>query len=265
MATATGFTAERMLQIEKSTVVDGDVDVRGHLILKTREGTNIDAGSVIGPQGAAGLHGGIASVRDTVYGIPVTDSQKVALANKAALWYNVTLGRLESYYAVTGTAGLTVPGLAVGSAAGWLPVFFYEKLAKGVVSRFNNPATSVGIGSNFVPCDISQVLVTAGRWYRVTYQFVSLSMTGANLALEVDIRKSVTTDTTATGVSVDESSVVYTAPLSGAGHALNIEYLFKADVTETVNIKAVMKRVAGTGLVDISRRKLNIYDAGAQI
>ena len=57
MATVTGFTAERMLEIENTTVVDGDVNGSGHLILQTREGTPIDAGSVIGPTGPRGYNG----------------------------------------------------------------------------------------------------------------------------------------------------------------------------------------------------------------
>ena len=63
MATVTGFTAERMLQIEKTTVVDGDV-VGDNLILLTREGTQINAGNVRGPQGAVGPAGPVSSVND---------------------------------------------------------------------------------------------------------------------------------------------------------------------------------------------------------
>lgn len=51
MATVTGMKAERMLEIEANSVVDGDVNGSGHLILKTRGGSDIDAGSVIGPVG----------------------------------------------------------------------------------------------------------------------------------------------------------------------------------------------------------------------
>lgn len=58
MATINGFTAERMLEIEGSTVVDGDVVDTGtekRLILVTRNGTPIDAGPLPpGPQGVPG-------------------------------------------------------------------------------------------------------------------------------------------------------------------------------------------------------------------
>lgn len=53
MATITGFTADRMLVIENTTVVDGDV-VGDNLVLLTRAGTQINAGSVRGPQGIQG-------------------------------------------------------------------------------------------------------------------------------------------------------------------------------------------------------------------
>ena len=53
MATVTSFTAERMLEIENTTIVDGEVQ-GDNLILLTREGTEIDAGSVRGPVGPVG-------------------------------------------------------------------------------------------------------------------------------------------------------------------------------------------------------------------
>ena len=53
MATVTGLTAERMLEIEAASVVDGDV-VGGHLILTKHDGTQFDAGTVIGPVGPEG-------------------------------------------------------------------------------------------------------------------------------------------------------------------------------------------------------------------
>ena len=64
MATVTGLTAERMLEIENASVVEGEVDASGHLILSTKGGTPIDAGPVLGPAGAPGPPGpsGVASI-----------------------------------------------------------------------------------------------------------------------------------------------------------------------------------------------------------
>jgi Concanavalin A-like lectin/glucanases superfamily len=53
MATVTGLTADRMLEIEAASVVDGDV-IDGELILTKHDGTTIDAGSVAGPPGPVG-------------------------------------------------------------------------------------------------------------------------------------------------------------------------------------------------------------------
>lgn len=44
MATITGLTAARMLQIEAATVTDGEFDSAGHLILERHDGTTFDAG-----------------------------------------------------------------------------------------------------------------------------------------------------------------------------------------------------------------------------
>jgi microcystin-dependent protein len=54
MATVTGFTAARMQVIEDGTVVDGEVDGSGHLILTKHDGSTIDAGPVMGPTGPMG-------------------------------------------------------------------------------------------------------------------------------------------------------------------------------------------------------------------
>lgn len=47
MAEVTGFTAARMLEIENGTVVSGEIDEFGHLILTTYGGTDIDAGDAL--------------------------------------------------------------------------------------------------------------------------------------------------------------------------------------------------------------------------
>ena len=54
MITITGFTADRMKQIEDSTVTSGLVDAQGNLILSQRDGSHIQAGHVVGPPGPKG-------------------------------------------------------------------------------------------------------------------------------------------------------------------------------------------------------------------
>lgn len=57
MATVTGLTAARMLEIEGASVVGGEVDLDGDLILTKHDGSEINAGAVVGPQGPAGPAG----------------------------------------------------------------------------------------------------------------------------------------------------------------------------------------------------------------
>ena len=54
MTTVTSLTADRMLAIEAASVIDGDVDGSGNLILTKHDGSHINAGSVIGPTGPQG-------------------------------------------------------------------------------------------------------------------------------------------------------------------------------------------------------------------
>lgn len=56
MGSITGFTAERMLQIENESVIGG-VIVGDDLVLTRRDGTPITAGDVRGPQGIQGIQG----------------------------------------------------------------------------------------------------------------------------------------------------------------------------------------------------------------
>lgn len=55
MATVTGYTAARTKEIEDSSIIGGLVNALGRLILRTRAGADIDAGSVVGPRGPSGL------------------------------------------------------------------------------------------------------------------------------------------------------------------------------------------------------------------
>lgn len=52
MASVTGITAERANEIWNASIVSGLIDVNGQLILRTRGGTNINAGAVIAPTAA---------------------------------------------------------------------------------------------------------------------------------------------------------------------------------------------------------------------
>lgn len=55
----TGFTADRMLEIENGTVVSAEVNGDGDLILTKKDLSTVNAGHVIGPMGPGGPGGGI--------------------------------------------------------------------------------------------------------------------------------------------------------------------------------------------------------------
>jgi len=99
MATVTGLTAERMLEIEAESIVDGDV-IDGHLILTQHDGSTIDAGSVTGSPGPEGPMGSDLNVlvQKSIFdiGMPdqiragrtlsVDDFTDLGLAAPEALW-----------------------------------------------------------------------------------------------------------------------------------------------------------------------------------
>lgn len=157
MATVTGFTAARMLEIENSTVVGGKV-VNDHLMLATRGGVQLDAGAVrgakgdkgdsvkgdkgdAGARGPAGYMGGTTAERNAAYA-GLTELQ---LANGRKSWWNTDHGWLEMYIASSSLSGLTVPG---GFSAGWFPT------QSGVFSGRR------GLTSGFVPLTTAGLQIT---------------------------------------------------------------------------------------------------------
>jgi hypothetical protein len=64
---------------------------------------------------------GTTAERNARFGTPATDPARVALANQKIRWFNTDLGWEESYYAVTGLAGLTAKALLATYPSGWYP------------------------------------------------------------------------------------------------------------------------------------------------
>lgn len=266
MATVTGLTKERMLEIEAASVVSGTVNGMGNLVLTTHGGNNIDAGSVKGDQGDQGIQGdtgipgGSAAKRDALFGVPATVEDQVILANKTVSWFNSTTGGIEVYMAVTGSAGLNVPG---ASSAGWYPISQYSKMAIGNRARIVTVPSFTGIGGAWLLIDKLQVSLVAGRWYRVMYKYNTLAAVN-NQAIAVELRKSVSTDNSEAGTAIDDTATDYTAPVAGQGKTSFYEFVFQASVTETVNLKMCAVRATGTTTFEMSGRKLTVMDAGAQ-
>lgn len=83
MATVTGLTAARMLEIEAASVVDGDV-VGDNLILTKHDGSTINAGSVRGPQGDPGPIGSDLSVLASVPILEVGQANQIKAGRQLA-------------------------------------------------------------------------------------------------------------------------------------------------------------------------------------
>lgn len=105
ITTITGLTAQRMIQIEQASVVSGRVE-GDNLILTTKGGQPITAGSVRGPQGVPGPPGGPVDATPTVTGgVRLTGNFKGTATNP-----QVT-GALDSSVSVTNaTATSTYSG-----------------------------------------------------------------------------------------------------------------------------------------------------------
>lgn len=82
---------------------------------------------------------GTPAARDARYGVPATDAERAELANKVPLWFNTVARRSETYYAVSGSPGLTVPGLVAGSTAGWYATPAQEWAGKSGPTAFVSP------------------------------------------------------------------------------------------------------------------------------
>jgi hypothetical protein len=88
MPTVTGYTAEKMKQIEDETVVNGVVN-GDHLNLITREGTLIDAGNVRGPQGIPGPVGEVSQAElDAVTGKSLDVGNDLTLGADGKLYFD---------------------------------------------------------------------------------------------------------------------------------------------------------------------------------
>ncbi len=83
---------------------------------------------------------GTTAERDAHFGVPATNAERASLANRRVSWFNTDLGWEESYYATTGLAGLTVPGLVAGVPHGWFPT------GEGPVCTLR-PSAGVGVAA----------------------------------------------------------------------------------------------------------------------
>lgn len=139
------------------------------------------------------------------------------------------------------------------------------KKADALVARLSFNATSVGLSGSAVMANFVVVNLVANRWYRAKYIFNTVCSGGADVAISSAIRKSATSDETATGTDVDDARTIYTPPVANQLGTLDFEAVWKASASETVNIKAVLTRLTTAHLYDISLRRLTVEDMGANL
>ncbi|ASM62297.1 minor tail protein [Arthrobacter phage Nightmare] len=119
---------------------------------------------------------GTTADRNLLFGNPVTDPARVALANRQVIWFNTDLGWEESYYATTGKSGLVVTGLRSPAASGWYPTgpgpmvlleptAFSAQTANSWVKGWGTPVRRRG-GTNFFVSTDGRVIEIkqAGRY-----------------------------------------------------------------------------------------------------
>lgn len=112
MAIVTGFTSARMLEIERSCVVSGAVDLNGRLQLSQRGGTVIDAGMVRGEAGQRGDTG--------LQGPPGLDANYYAL--RLASGISLDTIDVPGFYVQPFTASATIAMKYPAAIAGMLEV-----------------------------------------------------------------------------------------------------------------------------------------------
>jgi hypothetical protein len=224
-----------MLEIEAASIVSGNVNDLGNLILTTHGGTEVDAGAVMDPL----LPGTTEQYYRGDKSWQTLDKASVGLNN------------------VDNTSDVNKPVSTAQAAANTL-------LAKGQIGMDKTSGTISGIGSaDSVVGQLVAVSLVAGRRYRAEFKCTSTTAS-TNSAIGIALVKSVTTDTTNAGSGIEDGGTFWTAPVANSGRTHIMSWVWVAAATETVNLKATVLRVVGSSGIDISTRRLVIIDDGKQ-
>ncbi len=148
MGTVTVYTADRMKRIEDTTVVDGVVS-GDNLILTQRNGTQINAGSVRGPQGIQGPIGEV----------PEAPKDDKRYARRNGLWVPVTEEAPADgkYYARRNSGWTEAPAVLLGSVHN--PTDSTTTSSNAVSFGGGGTILSVPVGSRGVTVDFGATLV----------------------------------------------------------------------------------------------------------
>lgn len=133
----------------------GDIWVRADSAVGELGSIHLEHNAFVGANAEPVYTRGTTAQRNTIFGSPSTAAQQAALANRKVTWFNTDFGWEESYYAPTGTAGLTALGLMSGTAPGWYPTGegpfskLYANAAQNVVAgTYLNMYNTWGTGAS---------------------------------------------------------------------------------------------------------------------
>lgn len=141
MATVTGLTAARMLEIEAASIVDGEV-VGDDLILTKHDASTINAGSVRGPQGDPGPTGSdlVVVTAQDLLGVGVSGQAKAGRQLTAADFTDMGLSAPQGLWNLGSTADVSGNGRTLtnkGSVA----------FVKGITGAASSAAQFTGSGT----------------------------------------------------------------------------------------------------------------------
>lgn len=146
MATVTGLTADRMLDIEAASIVNGYINGSGHLILVQHDGTEIDAGDALlaVPDATTTQTGKVELATTTETNAGVDSVRAVTPASLATVLSRITdlettgtdiiSALLETDLITSYPKGLSL--MVVGSGSGWTPNGGF-----GLVVTYHNSTT----------------------------------------------------------------------------------------------------------------------------
>lgn len=171
MATVTVVTAERTLEIEATSIVDGSINAAGHLILERHDGTPIDMGAVSGMQMNSGS--GYSKVDAFSY---IGPSDPGAVPN-GSVWYDTTdvagpvasdtqKGLVELATPAETIAGTDTLRAVTPAGLAALPGYRVQILA-------NNANTETALPSAY-PSGMSLMSITTGSGWSINAGFGSV-------------------------------------------------------------------------------------------
>lgn len=176
MATVTVFTSERTAQIEATSIVDGEINAEGHLVLMRHDGTPIDMGAVSGVQ----LDTGTAYSKADVFSY-VGDTDPGAVPD-GSVWFDTT-GPAGPFASATqqglvelATNAETIAG--VDNQRAVTPAAFAAGLAAvpgNKVQILAPNANTESAAASAYPTGISQMNVTTGSGWSIGSGFGTLT------------------------------------------------------------------------------------------